>query len=97
MSKFVWQQAVDVAVAKEGSREAVAKKLGIKRQAIREWGEKMPPRHVLGLEAMSGFSRYQLRPDIYGDPPKQSGDPPKRNANKRARPRPCVQRSEARA
>jgi DNA-binding transcriptional regulator YdaS (Cro superfamily) len=71
MSKSAMDRAVDEAVRKEGSRAKVAKRLGISRQAMEQW-ERVPPRHVLALEAMSGVSRYVIRPDIYGRPAARS-------------------------
>ena len=75
MCKEAMRDALEKAVKKEGSRGRVAKKLGISRQATIFW-EKLgyvPARHVLALEQMSGVSRYNLRPDIYGPPPGEHG------------------------
>ena len=72
MCKEAMREALEKAVKKEGSRGRVAEKLGISRQATIYW-EKIgvvPAKHVLALEKMSGVSRYALRPDIYGPPPK---------------------------
>lgn len=68
MSKDAKDVAVETAVGKVGSLTKLAARLGISRQAIRDW-EKVPPKHVLQMEAISGVSRYELRPDIYGQPP----------------------------
>lgn len=59
-----------------GSRAALARKLGISRQAMDQW-EKIPARHVLALESMSGVSRYDMRPDVFGK------EPPPRRPNRR--------------
>ena len=69
MGKDVWKRAVEAATRNVGSRELVAKRLGITRQAIDQWRGAVPPRHVLAIEEMSGFTRYELRPDIYGKEP----------------------------
>jgi len=62
------QRAVDEAVRRVGSKGRLAKRLGISRQAVDQW-EKVPAERVLALESISGVSRYQLRPDIYGPGP----------------------------
>ena len=71
MSKSPTRKAVDEAIRASGSLKKVAERLGISSQAISQW-EKVPPRHVLALEAMSGVSRHDLRPDVYGPPPKRA-------------------------
>ena len=43
----------------------------ITSQAISQW-EVVPVRKVLAVEAVTGISRHELRPDIYG-PAKQEG------------------------
>lgn len=67
------QKAVDTAAAKLGSQAALGRSLGCKRQAINQWKRdgKVPAKWVLGLEALSGVSRYDLRPDIYGPAPRK--------------------------
>jgi len=63
-------RAVKAAVDKHGSRAAVAERLGITRQSMDQW-EQTPPKHVLEMEKLSGVSRYDLRPDVYGPDPKE--------------------------
>lgn len=70
MCKKAMKRAIDEAVRREGSRTAVAKKLDLTRQALDQWKEGVPAKHVLALEAMSGVSRYEIRPDIYGPKPR---------------------------
>ena len=74
MSKSGWEKAVDEAVRRLGSRNAVAKRLGITSQAIAQWHPKRGPKveHVPALEEMSGVPRYEIRPDIYERPPEPS-------------------------
>jgi DNA-binding transcriptional regulator YdaS (Cro superfamily) len=72
MRKSPLERAVDEAVRRVGSRSQLAKQLGISRQAIGQW-RLVPPLHVLALEGMSGVSRYELRPDIYGPAPADQG------------------------
>lgn len=75
MSKLGWQIAVDAAAKKKGTLTAVARALGITRQAIHMWPEIGPPaRHVIPLEEMSGVSRHQIRPDLFGADPSLVGD-----------------------
>jgi DNA-binding transcriptional regulator YdaS (Cro superfamily) len=83
MCKEAMRRAIEIAVEKKGSRQAVAEALGITRQAMQQWDTadgkyRVPPRHVLGLERMSGVSRYELRPDIYGAPPSKPKHPKRR-------------------
>jgi DNA-binding transcriptional regulator YdaS (Cro superfamily) len=57
------------AVAKAGGPSKLSDVLGISRQAIEQWTV-VPPKHVLRVEEASGISRHELRPDIYGEPPR---------------------------
>lgn len=45
--------------------------------AVSQWPE-VPPERCLQVEAATGISRYEQRPDIYGDPPAR-GRPSKRS------------------
>ncbi len=56
-----------------GSRAAMARKLNLSQSACYQW-EKCPPERVLDIESLTEdageiVTRYQLRPDIFGDPP----------------------------
>lgn len=74
MRNLATQRAVDEAVrrtaahGRPGSKGRLAALLGVTRQAIDQWAS-VPPHHVLAMEKLSGVSRYELRPDIYGEPP----------------------------
>jgi DNA-binding transcriptional regulator YdaS (Cro superfamily) len=57
-----------LAVLKAGGPVKVGNRLQLTRQAVSRW-EKVPAKHVLALEEMSGVSRYVLRPDVYGAAP----------------------------
>lgn len=57
------QQAIEAA----GGTVALADKLGLTHQAVSRW-DKVPPLRVLEVEAVTGVSRYDLRPDVYGKP-----------------------------
>lgn len=72
------------AVEAAGGARALAKVLGITPQAIIQWPH-VPAHHVLTVERLSGVSRYQLRPDVYGPEPKTDGKPrPKRGESRTA-------------
>jgi Putative antitoxin of bacterial toxin-antitoxin system, YdaS/YdaT len=47
-----------------GTMVALAKTLGLTRQAISKW-KNIPLRHVTTLSNMTGIPRERLRPDIY--------------------------------
>jgi DNA-binding transcriptional regulator YdaS (Cro superfamily) len=77
MHKPSLERAVDgacEAVRRVGSQRRTAKILGVSRQAIGHWMKSgVPPERVLALEGISGVSRYELRPDIYGPAPAEEG------------------------
>lgn len=56
--------ALAEAAAKVGGRPALARLLGISRQAVEQWHE-VPMRRVLEVERWTGVPRTRLRPDIY--------------------------------
>lgn len=69
--------AIADAIRKAGGPTKLGKALGITRQAVEQWRERVvPPEHVLAIEKLTGITRYELRPDIYGSPPAN----PKRRA-----------------
>ena len=43
----------------------LARGLGIKRQSVHKW-KIVPSKRALAVEAISGISRHELRPDIFG-------------------------------
>lgn len=61
--------AMDKALAKAikaaGTATALASKLGLTKQAVCGW-KRVPPGRVLAVERITGISRHDLRPDIYG-------------------------------
>ena len=57
-----------IAIDRAGGPRAVSREVKLTRQAVAKW-EEIPPRHVLALERLSGVSRHDLRPDIYGPKP----------------------------
>jgi DNA-binding transcriptional regulator YdaS (Cro superfamily) len=52
------------AVKQAGGARALGRALGISSQAVSQW-ERVPPERVLAVEAASGVSRHELRPDLY--------------------------------
>lgn len=64
MTKAITKRAIEAA----GGAAKLGAALKITRQAVEDW-DKVPPKHVLRVEQLSGYSRYQLRPDIYGAAP----------------------------
>jgi len=51
----------------------LARICGVKPPTVTSWKRggnySVPPRHVLALEKSLGLSRYELRPDIFGESP----------------------------
>ena len=61
-------QALRAAVEAIGSQSATARLLNISQAAVWKWlaeAKSLPPEHVLAVEAATGISRHELRPDIY--------------------------------
>lgn len=57
------------AIAAAGGRGRVAQMFEVSEEAVRQWtlvGRRVPAEYVLQLEAASGVSRYDIRPDVYG-------------------------------
>jgi len=68
--------AIQDAVKLFGGKTKLARRLGISQQAVHQWtvGKRpVPPRHALTIEKASHgkFSCHDLRPDIFGPPPKE--------------------------
>lgn len=59
---------IQTVVKKAGGPSVVGRHFGISPQAVSQWRE-CPVSRVLSLEALTGFSRHLLRPDIYGPAP----------------------------
>lgn len=50
----------------------MARELDVTPQAVSQWvnGHRpVPPRLALRIEELTGITRYELRPDIFGDAP----------------------------
>lgn len=49
----------------------IARQCNITRSAVSQW-DQVPANHVLTVEGITGISRHDLRPDIYGPSPKRT-------------------------
>lgn len=61
-------EALKVAVATAGSQASLAGICGVSQTAVWKWvrlSQRIPAEYVLRVEAATGVSRHQLRPDIY--------------------------------
>jgi DNA-binding transcriptional regulator YdaS (Cro superfamily) len=52
------------AKAKAGGLSALARALGVTPPAVAQWS-RIPVRHVLAVERVTGIRREELRPDFY--------------------------------
>ena len=59
-------QIIQTAIEKAGGIAALARELGIKHTAIYSWS-RVPAGRVLEVERITGISRHELRPDIFGE------------------------------
>lgn len=61
------KNAAEKAAAKIGGQSALARVLGCSPQAVQRMCAtgRVPAERVLAIEAATGVSRHQLRPDIY--------------------------------
>ena len=57
------ENGVDEALAAHSGAE-LARALGLTRQAIYQW-DRVPSKHVLRVEKITGVPRQRLRPDLY--------------------------------
>lgn len=61
-------EALMTAVDKAGSQAEIARIAGVSPTAVWKWvqsSKRVPPEFVLKIEAATGVSRHDLRPDIY--------------------------------
>lgn len=59
---------VQKASEKAGGIVALARELGIRHTTLYSW-TRVPDKHVLDIERVSGVSRHKIRPDIFGPAP----------------------------
>lgn len=48
---------------------ALARSLGVGKEECRSWGMVPPAEYVLQIERLTGISRHELRPDVFGQAP----------------------------
>ena len=65
---------VDAAIKAAGTQQALADALGIRSPSISEWKGRgrVPAERVLDVERITGLSRHDLRPDVFGPAPSES-------------------------
>src|SRR5215470_13399424 len=56
------------AIEAAGGVSELARRVGISQPSVSNW-DKIPAERVVAVESVTGVSRVQLRPDLYGDPP----------------------------
>jgi DNA-binding transcriptional regulator YdaS (Cro superfamily) len=61
------------AIERAGGMSALAKAIGVSRQAIYRWKRRIPAERVVDIEAATGIDRAALRPDIFGRQKKKRG------------------------
>lgn len=54
--------------AERGRRIRLAETLGVYPSALSQWGQ-VPAERCLEVEAVTGISRHDLRPDVFGPAP----------------------------
>ena len=59
--------AIDRIRITTGLADRIAERLGISKQAVRQW-EEVPPLRVLIVAEMIGMTPHVVRPDIYPNP-----------------------------
>lgn len=61
-------EALRIAVLRAGTQDAFAELCGVAQGTVSRWlniTRQLPAEHVLTVEAATGVSRHDLRPDIY--------------------------------
>jgi DNA-binding transcriptional regulator YdaS (Cro superfamily) len=73
-------RALQRAIEAYGSQSEMARRRGVAQPTVNDWLHRMkrlPAEHVLGVEADTGVSRHDLRPDLYPrDLPPAPGEAP---------------------
>jgi len=60
------EDGLELAIAAAGGVSALSRRLGVSQPAVSGW-KRIPPDRVLAVEAITGISRTQLRPDLYAE------------------------------
>lgn len=65
---------IETAIHQAGGIKALARKLGVRYQAIQQWNKRQrpPAERCLAIEQATGISRHDLRPDVYGPPERRA-------------------------
>jgi len=60
--------AIERAIEAAGSASELARRLGVVPMAVTQWKrrEQVPAERCLAIEAATGVSRHDLRPDVFG-------------------------------
>lgn len=61
------EKALARAIQRAGNAVKLAEKLGLNFQAVYQWKE-CPPKRCIEVEQITGVSRHELRPDVFGAP-----------------------------
>jgi TorA maturation chaperone TorD len=64
----VRDDGLDRAIAAAGGVAGLARKIGISQPSVSNWS-RVPAQRVIAVEAATGISRNDLRPDLYSEPP----------------------------
>lgn len=62
--RTIKDKVIELAAQAAGSKAEVARQLGVRPQNFVQW-RRVPPAHVIKLEALSGVSRCDMRPDVF--------------------------------
>lgn len=63
------------AINAAGGLQPLAAKMGVSYQAVQKWrNSRIPATRVLDIERITGISRYEIRPDIFGPEPRVVGE-----------------------
>lgn len=67
---------LEAAIKAVGTQQALAEAIGIRSASISEWKARgsVPAERVLAVEAATGVSRHDLRPDVFGPAPEGKAD-----------------------
>lgn len=61
-------ELISEAIQKAGGAAALANSLGLQRTAVTNWKMRgrIPAEHCRDIERITGISRHELRPDVFG-------------------------------